>query len=161
MISFEEAGRILDEEADALPKEIYERLNGGVNLLEQTVRDENGLCVLGRYFCNSMGRYVELYYGSFLSAYRGAGEIAFRKALSDTLRHELTHHIEGLAGDRSLEKWDAENIEKLLAPHSFDGPLDSPLFADGYRGPGEGSLLRRRRSPATDFLERREDDDKA
>ena len=36
MVSFEEAGKILDEAAEALPEEIFKELNGGVNLLPDT-----------------------------------------------------------------------------------------------------------------------------
>ena len=32
-----------------------------------------------------------------------------------TLRHELTHHMEGLAGERSLERKDSEQLEQFRA----------------------------------------------
>ena len=46
-----------------------------------------------------------------------------------TLHHELTHHIEGLAGDRTLERWDEEQTALWL---SGEAPLeaDSLLFVD-------------------------------
>lgn len=36
----------------------------------------------------------------------------FTDELRKTLRHELTHHVESMAGDRTLEKWDEEQAEK-------------------------------------------------
>ena len=159
MVSFEEAGRILDEVADSLPEEIYKDLNGGINLLPQEVRDDNGLCILGRYFRGVMGRYVEIYYGSFRAVFGRVSERKFREELSKTLRHELTHHLEGLAGDRSLEKWDEQHMAELLSPRRYDGPADSALFAGGYKGPGKESVLRRRHRPISDSLEGRGDDE--
>ena len=38
MISYEEAGRVLDEAVDALPEEIFRDLNGGVNLIRRAAR---------------------------------------------------------------------------------------------------------------------------
>ena len=105
MISFEEAGRILDEAAEALPEEIFRGLNGGVNLIPQVRRDENGLLVMGTYNVDQMGRRVEIYYGSFRVRYPDASPDKCAKALVRTLKHELRHHIENLAMDRSLERW--------------------------------------------------------
>ena len=98
MVSFEEAGRMLDEAAEALPQEIFEGLNGGVNLLPARKTDQNGLLVMGTYNVNQMGRYVEIYYGSFRAAHGQAGPDKWRRELTRTLKHELTHHIESLAG---------------------------------------------------------------
>jgi len=147
MLSFKEAGRILDEEVDALPEEIFRELNGGVNLLRRKKLDKDGLCILGLYHHNAMGRYVELYYGSFCAVYGDADEERFRAELRKTLHHELTHHLEGLAGDRTLEKWDERHRAELLA-RAGGGEPDSPLFAGGYTGPGGDAVLRRRRYPA-------------
>ena len=106
MISYDEAGRVLDEAVDALPEEIFRELNGGVNLVRRSCTDHNGLLVMGTYNVNQMGRYIEIYYGSFKVKYRDAAPDKCEKELVKTLKHELTHHIESLAMDRSLEKWD-------------------------------------------------------
>jgi hypothetical protein len=37
-----------------------------------------------------------------------------KKQLRKTLRHEFTHHIESLAGERGLEKKDAEFMARYL-----------------------------------------------
>jgi hypothetical protein len=148
MISFEEAGRILDEEAAALPEEVFRELNGGVNLLPDRRIDPEGLVTLGMYFHNPMGRYVEIYYGSFAEAFGRESDDAIREEMKKTLRHELTHHLEGLAGDRSLERWDEANRAEIMAQMN-GSPKNSPLFAGGYTGPGIDSPMRRRRHRAS------------
>ena len=132
MISFEEAGRILDEAAEALPEEIFRGLNGGVNLIPQVRRDENGLLVMGTYNVDQMGRRVEIYYGSFRVRYPDASPDKCAKALVRTLKHELRHHIENLAMDRSLERWDEQHVAELLSGLYDIERLEvrSLLFAD-------------------------------
>lgn len=120
MISFEEAGRILDEAVDALPEEIFKDLNGGVNLINRRVIDRDGLVTMGMYFIDRLGRRVEIYYGSFKEAFYDELDSVVRDELILTLKHELTHHIENLAGDRSLEHWDEENRHELLSQYYDD-----------------------------------------
>lgn len=112
MLSFEEVGLLLDKYMEQLPREIFEDLNGGVNLIEGRRLDEDGNYIMGLYHCNSMGRYVEIFYGSFKSLYRSSSDEELKKQLKKTLHHELTHHIEHKAGDRSLERWDVEQKER-------------------------------------------------
>ena len=69
MLSYEEAGLVLDELVDELPEGIFENLNGGVSFVEEAVTAEDGRYTLGTYFRNGMGRYIELYYGSFVELY--------------------------------------------------------------------------------------------
>jgi hypothetical protein len=42
MVPFEEAASMLDELADGLPREIFEKLNGGVNLLRRVRQTRTG-----------------------------------------------------------------------------------------------------------------------
>ena len=111
MLSYEQAGLVLDELADELPEGIFENLNGGVNFVEEAVVAEDGRYTLGTYFRNGMGRYIELYYGSFVELYGEMDDELFKRRLKNTLHHELTHHIESMAGDRSLEHWDDRQSE--------------------------------------------------
>jgi hypothetical protein len=136
MLSFEDAGRVLDEAAEALPEGIFEELNGGVNLLPEEKLGEDGRWILGLYHNDRMGRYVEIFYGSFLKVYPEATDAEFAAELRRTLHHELTHHVEGLAGDRTLERWDEE--QKALWEASAQ-PLkaQSVLFVDA-----DGTLAR-------------------
>ena len=130
MVSFEEAGKMLDEAAEALPEEIFKELNGGVNLLPGTKESGDGRWILGLYHNDVMGRRVEIFYGSFIQLYGDLPPEQFRKKLVGTLHHELTHHIEGLAGDRTLERWDEEQTALWLS--GLDAPLEaeSLLFVD-------------------------------
>lgn len=111
MLTYEQAGEVLDELVDELPDEIFKNLNGGVSFIEQPCRDEEGRYTLGMYFCGKMGRYIELYYGSFAELYGDIDDESFKNRLKSTLHHELTHHIENQAGDRSLERWDERQSE--------------------------------------------------
>ena len=131
MVTFEEAASMLDEAVDELPQEIFDKLNGGVNLIPSRRTDEHGLLVMGMYIVDQMGRHVEIYYGSFKERYRNAPPERWKRELTKTLKHELTHHIESLACDRSLEKWDAEHVAKLLSGLEYE-PLEasSVLFVD-------------------------------
>ena len=129
MLSFEQAGEILDKTMDALPEGICDGLNGGVNLLREARRGEDGRYILGLYHTGEMGRYVEIFYGSFVEVYGNDPDETFAEELKKTLRHELTHHIENKAGDRTLERWDEEQALKW----ALGEPLSagSVLFVDG------------------------------
>lgn len=108
MTTFDEAAAMLDEIAEEIPEAFYERLNGGVNFLPKTVRDPDSrknqpLYILGEYIsCPAMGRYINIYYGSFERVFPGAAPGRIREELKRTLIHEFTHHVETLAGERGL-----------------------------------------------------------
>lgn len=131
MVTFQEAGAMLDEACEALPQEIFRGLNGGVNLSPETRRSENGSYTLGLYHNDLLGRYVEIFYGSIAALYGDIPPEKFRARLTATLHHELTHHIENLAGDRTLEHWD-EAQEMLAELPPLRG--DTVLFLDGDDG---------------------------
>ena len=145
MVTFEEAGAMLDAAAEALPEEIFNKLNGGVNLLPEAKKGDDGRFVMGLYHNDVMGRRVEIFYGSFAALYGDAPPEEFRAHLDATLRHELTHHIEGLAGDRTLERWDDEQTE-LWRAGAEALTADSLLFVDGddcALAPAAAALFRR------------------
>jgi protein-tyrosine-phosphatase len=112
MITFDEAAVILDDLIEELPDGIYEKLNGGVNLIEEAKHGKDGDYIMGLYHVDEMGRYIEIFYGSFVELYGDIDQDRFTEELRKTLRHELTHHVENMAGDRTLEKWDEEQAEK-------------------------------------------------
>ena len=107
MFSIEEISKMLDEIASELPEGVFRDLNGGVNLLPEEKKSDKdsdgGLFTLGEYRRDQMGRYIVIYYGSLLKVYGDSSHEKMRKHLRDILTHELTHHLESLAGDRSLE----------------------------------------------------------
>lgn len=128
MLSFEQAGRVLDAEMERLPQGIFEDLNGGVNLLPEERPSGDGRYTLGLYHHDAMGRWVEIFYGSFLRAFPDASDRALAEELRKTLRHELTHHVESRAGDHTLEHWDAEQTARWLEGEPLRA--DSVLFVD-------------------------------
>ncbi len=125
IISFDEAGKILDRTAESLPVEIFKDLNGGINLLHDTVEDADGWLVMGMYIIDNMGSRIEIYYGSFEAAFEGSSYEEVEKELIDTLKHELTHHIETLAGDKSLERWD--EAQKMESGYVIRDVIDADL----------------------------------
>jgi hypothetical protein len=116
MVSIDEAREMLDELIAELPQEIFVRLNGGVLLLPdeklspEAVRGD--LYTLGEYHVSrSMGRLVRIYYGSITKANGELSPTRFRDVLREVLHHELTHHLESMAGERDLELDDALRLQ--------------------------------------------------
>lgn len=115
-LSLEEAHEALNEAADTFPPEFFGQLNGGIVLQPQLVHSPEGanLYILGCYHNEpyGLGRYIEINYGSFVRVHGHQTVQLQKQALARVLRHELTHHIESLAGVRDLEEKDALFIEQ-------------------------------------------------
>ena len=118
MFSIDEIHDILDEVALELPEELFMELNGGVSLLPETKHNAadrgGGLYTLGEYRQDQMGRYIVLYYGSICAVHGGETREELRANLKKLLAHELTHHVESMAGERSLEIKDEIRINEYL-----------------------------------------------
>lgn len=116
ILSFDEAGDLLDEMAEEFPEEFYQELNGGISLLPEAMEDPQGedLYIMGKYCNDMMGKYINLYYGSFaaLAEQENWSQEDWEDELYTTLAHEFTHHIEGLAGERGLEIKDELQMEQ-------------------------------------------------
>jgi len=116
MQTFEEIGEILDELAAELPREFFNELNGGINLLPETKFHPEAvagdLYVLGEYRRDVLGRYINIYYGSIAAHYANYPPQELRDRLRQLLVHEFTHHIESLAGERGLEDKDERDMEQ-------------------------------------------------
>ena len=124
MVSIEEVEEMLDEIAAEIPQEIYRELNGGIILLPEAklsgMSSKNDLYILGEYHKGgNMGRYITIYYGSFSRVYGHLGKESLKEQLGHTLKHELTHHIESLAGERALEIKDAQYLADYLNRRKF------------------------------------------
>ena len=121
ILSFDEAGALLDEMAEEFPPEFYDELNGGIALLPEAKEDPEGehgeLYIMGEYCNDMMGKYINLYYGSFpaLAEQEDWTEEDWEDELYTTLAHEFTHHIEGRAGERGLERKDEQFMEEFRA----------------------------------------------
>ena len=121
MLSFDQVGLLLDDMAEEFPPEFFQELNGGVCLLPEAKPDpdfpEGEMYILGEYCNDMMGRYINLYYGSFaaLAEQEGWTEEDWEDELWETFAHEFTHHVEGLAGERGLEVKDEAFLEEYRA----------------------------------------------
>lgn len=107
MIDFDTMGDWLDEIAERFPPAFYTELSGGIALLPEAVPDpefpEGEMYFLGEYCNDELGRYINLYYGSFAALFADASDDELYEELYITLSHEFTHHMESLAGERGLE----------------------------------------------------------
>ena len=123
MLTFEEVGDILDAIAEELPREFFRDLNGGILLLPEACQDHGDsardLYTLGEYVHDEMGRYIIIYYGSFVELYKDLSPEKLRKELKETLIHEFTHHIESLAGECGLEIKDELEMTHFRAPRGY------------------------------------------
>lgn len=113
--SIEQVHEMLENISDEIPQDFYKELSGGVVLVEHAkkhaeTRPDYPLYIMGEYQRSAMGRQIIIYYGSFKKAYHHLSENRLYERLKETLLHEFTHHLENLAGERSLEKKDAERI---------------------------------------------------
>ena len=122
MFSIDEINEMLDDIASELPVEIFRELNGGVSLLHETKRSSadpsGGLFTLGEYRRDQMGRYIVIYYGSICAVHGGCSPAKMREHLKRVLTHELTHHMESLAGERDLEIKDEIELDEYLGSMS-------------------------------------------
>jgi len=110
-------GQIVDE----IPGMYFEQLNGGVILLEackEHPQSQGNLYIMGEY-CNrrDLGRHIGIYYGSFMRVYGDAPEALLRLKLRESLLHELTHHLETLAGERGLVIQDQMQLAEYRRVH--------------------------------------------
>ncbi|MEG2119274.1 MAG: metallopeptidase family protein [Pseudoflavonifractor sp.] len=121
MLTFDAVGTLLDQIAEEFPPEFYDELNGGILLLPQAKSDPDAppgeLYIMGEYCTDQMGRYINIYYGSFAEVYSHCTDEELADELYATLSHEFTHHIEGLAGERGLEIKDEEFMRDFFAEH--------------------------------------------
>ena len=121
ILTIDEVNDLLDEMAEGFPAALFDGLNGGVNLLEEAVPDrefpEGEMYILGEYCEDALGRYINLYYGSFaaLAEQEDWDRQTWEDELYTTLSHELTHHMESRGGLHALDDRDAEELAQWRA----------------------------------------------
>jgi len=127
MISYDELGKLLDEIADELPEDLYRELNGGMVLLPDIKlhpesNETDNLYILGQYHNQplGLGRYITIYYGSLMRVYPNHSPASLKEELRKVVFHEFFHHLESLAGERSLEIKDAEDLAKYKLRFSMN-----------------------------------------
>lgn len=110
--------RFSDEAAEELPECFYEKLNGGIALSENKKyhprsQNERPLLILGEYRNDPrLGRSIMLYGGSIIAVHSRMNEEELKQELRRIIRHEFTHHIESLCGERGLEIEDEVSIAR-------------------------------------------------
>ena len=121
LLTFDQAGEVLDDLAEAFPPVLFDGLNGGVNLLEDAVPDpdfpEGEMYILGEYCDDLLGKYINLYYGSFAALAKSEDwdVDTWTDELRTTMAHELTHHMEARGGLHALDDRDAEELARWRA----------------------------------------------
>jgi hypothetical protein len=123
-MTFAEFETTVQQHLEIIPAEYLEGLQG-VHCFPDVKRDplEPGLVRLGEYLDPGpdqfldhrvhIGRHVSLYYGSFQQiAHHG---FDWEAEIWETLTHELQHHVESKAGDRTLIEWDIDQMRRFKA----------------------------------------------
>lgn len=118
MLDIEAFHTMVDSISQEIPEEFLVELNGGIMTMEQAKRqpDLEDVYTLGEYRVQipGLGRYIVLYYGSFVSVFgQDAPRGRMRKEIRKTILHELRHHVESLAGCDALEVEDAIQLEAM------------------------------------------------
>ena len=137
MLSFEDAATYLDDVVDELPDVILRELNGGISFVPHEKRNGKSpsMYILGEYIKNKqMGRYIVIYYGSFVKLHSNCTDEFVRKRLKEVLIHELTHHNESLAGDHDLELKDIIQQNHFLNTGKYISTKDIDLYNTNSTG---------------------------
>lgn len=119
VFTLDEMEKMLDEIADVFPRELFNHLNGGIILKPEVKLNPAGknqdLYILGEYHADrTLGRYITIYYGSMAIIYGHLSRPQMLESLTKTLKHEFRHHLESLAGDKSLEIKDKQYLEDYM-----------------------------------------------
>lgn len=105
------ADKIVNEE---IPSEVLRDLNLGIIVIPD-VRWEDKHYIMGEYVLDEAGRHIVLYFGSFAAVLDKDRREIWKEEIRETIRHELQHHIEDLAGSENLARREAleRKAEKL------------------------------------------------
>lgn len=97
-VTYDEFCQIAEKMIENLPPKLFEKLNGGVNVVRRK-KEDGEYILMGEYVEDPiMGNTVYLYYGTFAEELKGAKRSEWVEEIEETLLHELRHHIESLAG---------------------------------------------------------------
>lgn len=90
-----------------IPEELLRDLNLGINVLPDK-KEERGYFIMGEYIVDELGSRIVLYHGSFAASLAGKSLKIWKREILSTLKHELQHHIESLAGEEELARREEE-----------------------------------------------------
>lgn len=114
----DEVEELLEEIYTEIDKKYFDKLNGGI-IIEENICyhpcGKNGeLLCLGAYRIDLMGRSIVIYYGSIMEVFAYLTREELKEKLKGILLHELTHHLEFLAGENDLVIEDEKYIKEYL-----------------------------------------------
>ena len=113
-----------DEACERLPEVFFRDLNLGVVVSEDLKISpdaiDDDLFILGQYERSAMGKAIYIYYGSFVKMYEDWPEDDIKDMIYHVLKHEFTHHMEGLANYRDLEVEDEEQLARYKEMKKHD-----------------------------------------
>lgn len=119
--TYEQMGDMLEEIAAEFPDVFFEGLNGGIQLEEAELPDPDfppgEMYIMGEYCHDLLGRYIVLYYGSFVALLKDEDEEVWLDEIFATVAHEFTHHLEDTAMLHALDDADAEFLRQALAEY--------------------------------------------
>lgn len=114
----DEVQELLEEIYDEIDKVYFNKLNGGIVIEENICYHPRGknkeLICLGAYRKDLMGRSIVIYYGSIMEVFSYLTKEQLKEKLREVLLHELTHHLEFLAGENDLVIEDEKYIKEHL-----------------------------------------------
>ena len=114
--TYEEMGDWLEEIAREFPDAFFEQLDGGIQLEEQAMPDPafppGEMYIMGEYCHDMLGRYIVLYYGSFVHLFQDESKQVWLDEIFATVAHEFTHHMEDTAGLHALDDKDADFLRQ-------------------------------------------------
>ena len=116
--TYEQMGDWLEEIAEQFPEVFFQELDGGIQLEEKAFADPDfppgEMYIMGEYVHDILGRYILLYYGSFVELLQEESAEEWKKEIFDTVAHEFTHHMEETAGLHALDDADAEFLRDAM-----------------------------------------------
>lgn len=104
-----------------IPPILLKDLNLGIQVSNKKKKDdeEKNYYIMGEYIQDSTGNQIVLYFGSFQYLLQGESLDVWQKEIMDTIKHELTHHIEAMAGQEELAfQEDLEELERTKGKKS-------------------------------------------
>jgi hypothetical protein len=101
------------ELVDRIPPRLCRNLNGGFMVLPEA-KKEDEFYIMGEYLEDPvLGCYIVFYYGSFAAVLDGEPAEVWQDELFETIRHELRHHLELMAGVDDLAREELEELARL------------------------------------------------
>ncbi|PKM49394.1 MAG: hypothetical protein CVV02_16145 [Firmicutes bacterium HGW-Firmicutes-7] len=87
-----------------IPPILLKDLNMGIHVSpnKQQDEEEKDYYIMGEYIEDEMGNQIVLYFGSFRYFLENKSLKTWQKEIIDTIKHELLHHIEAMAGQEDL-----------------------------------------------------------